>query len=669
MSDEALERIKFLTKRIEVANAQYYGDDDPELSDYEYDRLFRELQELEKKYPEYRDLASPTLKVGVDITNKPFSEVKHRVPMLSLDNALDINEFREFYLRVVNDLSVSTDLEFLLEYKFDGLAIELEYQNNKLVRGSTRGDGLVGENITQNLRTIKNLPQEINKVNKSIPKNFEVRGEVVLPIQAFIDLNKQRQENEEKAFSNPRNAAAGSVRQLDSRITASRPLEFFAYDILSSENLDLETQSSISSLLIDMGFAVQKSHLVTSVDEVGFLYQEIQNRRNQLPFEIDGLVIKLNSLLLQSELGFRSRSPKWAIALKFPPEEAITKLLGVTLQIGRTGVATPVAELEEVRVGGVNVKRATLHNFQEIERKDLKIGDYVLVRRQGDVIPAVVSSLVEKRRGDEKKIEIPKICPECGGSLHKENQDDVHFRCANLNCPAKLIERLKYFVSRNGFNIDSLGEKILVQLLENKLIKDPADIFNLKYDNLVNLDRFAEKSASNLIDAIDNAKNISFNKFIFSLGIRYVGEQTAKTLAKNYNSINDLESSNVEDLIKLEDIGEKVAIAISKYFCDPEEKRIREKMFSFGVKIDYGQSFIKSEEFFGKTFVITGSFSSYSRDQLREIIEGRGGKVSSSISKNTNFLLLGQDPGSKLEKAEKLGVMIIEEEAFLKMLG
>lgn len=674
MSEEVKKRVDFLVSKINLANKQYYIDSDPELSDQEYDVLFRELVELEKQYPSYKSVNSPTLRVGALPLETPFSEVSHRVPMLSLDNALDIEEFSLFYNRIKEELDIKEEkVPFFVEYKFDGLAVELEYQDGILIRASTRGDGVIGENITQNVRTIKNLPQYITFDEYKLPKTFEVRGEVVLPIKAFEELNKKREENDEKIFSNPRNAAAGSVRQLDPLVTASRPLEFYAYDFLSASIVDLPTQSSISSLLRNLGFSVQQTTLLQTIDEVSEIYRDISEKRATLPFEIDGLVIKLNDVSLQKILGFKSRSPKWAIALKFPPVEVITQLNDVSLQIGRTGVATPVAELQEVRVGGVIVKRATLHNFEEVERKDLRIGDYVVVRRQGDVIPAVVRSLHERRTGCEKKIEIPKICPECYGPLEKEGELDVHIRCVNSLCPAKCIERMKHFVSRGAFNIDSLGEKVLIQLFDNKLISTPADIFYLTYDDILSLDRFAEKSARNLISSIEASKSISFQKFIYALGIRYVGEQTAKTLSYYFDSLSDLESSSIEDLLGLEDIGETVARSIVQYFKDTNEKSIRQRMYDAGVSIVYpdkGSISVNAynESFSNKTFVLTGTFSSYTREQLKECIELRGGKVSSSVSKKTHYVVAGEQAGSKLDKARELGVSILTENDFVNML-
>lgn len=657
-------QISELRKKILNANKEYYENDSPSLSDSEYDILYRELVELEKLYPEYLSKDSPTQKVGSDFQNIAFSEVPHRVPMLSLDNALNKDEFQDFVNRLEGLLKKS-DYEFLVEYKFDGLAVELEYENGNFIRGSTRGDGVVGENVTDNLKTIKNIPKYINTNFKKL----EVRGEVILPINDFISLNQSRLDNDEKPFANPRNAAAGSLRQLDSKVTASRPLEFYAYDMLSEFDLGKEKQIEILQELSSLGFTVKNHMKFSSVQDIFNYFDECSNSRDSMPFEIDGLVVKVNNISYQSELGFKARSPRWAIALKFPPRESITKLLNVTYQVGRTGVLTPVAELEEVAVGGVFVKRATLHNEDEIVRKDLRINDYVLVRRQGDVIPAVVAAIADRRTGNEIKISIPTRCPVCHGAVLKDNAEDAHYRCQNEACPAKLIERLKHFVSRSGFNIDNIGEKLIIQLIENGLITRPSDLFKLNLNDIASLERKAEKSASNVIESIHKSKSIEFNKFIFALGIRFVGEQTAKTLAKNFSNISQLEIANKEDFLKLPDIGDKVADALVLYFQNSYELEMRNELFRHGVSIIYNQiNKAESASFSGKTFVITGTLDSYSRDQVKTIIEENGGKVSSSVSKKTDYLLCGADPGSKYQKALDLGVKVINEEQFNDLL-
>ena len=674
-------RILELYDIIETANEEYYLNDDPQLSDFEYDQYFRELQDLELSFPDLIKSDSPTKLVGtkkrdskalnLKTETQTFAEVAHREPMLSLDNALEKTEFEDFHNRTVALLGIDS-FEYLVEYKFDGLAVELEFENGEFIRGSTRGDGIVGEDITRNIMTIQNIPQKLN-IPKVIKGNkIEVRGEVVLPIKGFEILNIDRQEQGLKLFANPRNAAAGSLRQLDHNITAQRPLEFYAYDLKAVAGFDMLSQIDLERCLAEMGFSIQKNHVCKSIEEIFQIFDKSLTDRDVLPFEIDGLVVKVNDLGNQNKLGFKSRSPRWAIALKFPPRESVTKLNAITLQVGRTGVVTPVAELEEVRVGGVMVKRATLHNEEEIARKDLRIGDYVLVRRQGDVIPAVISSFPERRQGNEKIFVMPKNCPECGSPLLKDNVADVRYKCSFEGCPAKLVERLKHFVSRGAFNIDNIGEKLITQLIEKEILNDPSDIFRLKHETLVGLDRMAEKSATNVIDSIQKAKIIEFNKFIYALGIGFVGEQTAKTLSKSFQSIEDLYLAKDDDFLKVEDVGPKVAESLVKYFSNPKEKKIHQDLFSLGVHIEYPKletmSSGKSSVFQGKTSVLTGTLSSMSREEAKNIIEKLGGKVSSSVSKKTDFVIFGEDSGSKLVKAKELGVKIIDEDTFRKML-
>ncbi len=662
--EEIESRIKSLRELIEQANREYYLEDSPSLSDEEYDSLFRELHNLELEYPQFALSNSPTKKVGVK--SEKFSEVMHREPMLSLDNARNEKEFSEFNKRVKEALEVETP-EYLIEYKFDGLAIEIVYENGEMKIASTRGDGTYGEDVTANVRTIKNIPHTIKMGSVMLPDRFEVRGEVLLPIDDFNRLNEERVLNDEPPFANPRNAAAGSLRQLDESVTAKRPLVFFAYGLSSQDNFSARSQFEILTLLNDAGFQVEK-HLVSSdYQEIVQIFSESLMERDLLPYEIDGLVIKVNSLSQQAVLGLKSRSPRWAIAFKFPSREAVTKLIDIKVQVGRTGVITPVAELEPVKVGGVVVKRATLHNEEELKRKGLLVGDMVLIRREGDVIPAVIAPLPERRTGDEYLFTMPERCPVCDTRLVRVQEQDVQIRCPNAGCPAKLLERLKHFVSKGGFDIDNLGEKLLKQLLDKEIIHSPADLFSLDVDTLASLDRMGMKSATNVFTAIQDRKVVHLSRFIYALGIRYVGEQTAKALARYAGDFSTLETMPLESLEKIPDVGPTVAKAIRDYFDDADESSLRARMFSFGVQVESEEVNKRGRSFEGLTFVLTGTLPGMKRDEAKARIEDEGGKISSSVSKKTDYVLAGEDAGSKLDKAKELGVKIISEEEFLRM--
>ncbi|HMO17283.1 MAG TPA: NAD-dependent DNA ligase LigA [Oligoflexia bacterium] len=685
------ERAAELRSILRRANVEYYLDDAPSLSDYEYDQLFKELASLESKFPSLLTPDSPTQQVGyqqANVSNEAeaanyrvkvarFSPVQHREPMLSLDNALTPDELHQFFSRINSALSLSGDieLEYLIEYKFDGLAVELVYENGLLVLASTRGDGVVGEDITANILTIKSIPTKINfdklsSTSKTLPSRIEVRGEVLLPIASFNALNEIRLKEGLPLFANPRNASAGSLRQLDERVTSSRPLEFYAYSISSPEPFPLIKQSDMLYLLGSLGFRVEKHEVIREVENIFACYERELTARDSLPFEIDGLVVKLNDINYQRLLGSKSRSPRWAIAFKFPPSEMSTRLLDITLQVGRTGVVTPVAELEPVIVGGVCIRRATLHNEEEIRRKDLKIGDIVLVRRQGDVIPAVVAAIPSRRTGNEIDFVMPQNCPVCNELLEKVEEDHVQLRCPNLLCPAKTLQRIKHFVSKGGFDIEHVGEKFISQLLENNLISAPSDLFRLEAKDILGLERMAEKSADNVLKSISAKKTISLSKYIYSLGIRHVGEQTAKVLAMEFGSLEELSSSTIERLENISDVGPVVAKSIYEYFRDPYEARMREEMKNLGVTVLSESVSAKAGDgvFDKQTIVLTGTLSNYSRDEVSKIIESLGGKISSSVSKKTSFVLAGSEPGSKVEKAEKLGVRVITESEFMKMI-
>jgi DNA ligase (NAD+) len=663
--EEVESRLKALRELIEKANEDYYLKDSPKLSDEEYDLLFRELEDLEKEHPHLVSGDSPSRKVGAK--SERFSEVLHREPMLSLDNARNEKEFREFHKRVTEALD-DKHPEYLIEYKFDGLAIEIVYEGGLLRVASTRGDGVAGEDVTANVKTIKNIPHTI--LSKNLPDLFEVRGEVILPIQDFNRLNEDRVAKGAPPFANPRNAAAGSLRQLDESITAQRPLQFFAYSLGSPEKLSHERQSEMLSWLKNTGFQVEKYFVTSDYSQISKAFATSLSERDRIPYEIDGLVVKVDRVEQQNILGAKSRSPRWAIAYKFPSREAVTRLLDIRVQVGRTGVITPVAELEPVKVGGVVVRRATLHNEEELKRKDLMIGDMVLIRREGDVIPAVVSTLVERRTGEERHFSMPERCPVCDETLVRVQEQDVQIRCPNSRCPAQALERLKHFVSRGGFDIDNIGEKLLKQLLENNLVASPADLFSLDVQTLAALDRMGQKSAENVYTSLQSRKHIPLHRFIYSLGIRYVGEQTAKVLARYAKSFSVLESLQTEELEEIPEIGPVVAKSIRSYFDDSDEQMMRSRMFELGVEIQPESESEGKENsaLLGTTIVLTGTLIGMKRDEAKSLIEAHGGKVSSSVSKKTDFVLAGEDAGSKLEKAEKLGVPVISEDDLLKMI-
>ncbi len=661
-------RIDELRALLERANESYYGLDQPIFSDQEYDELIRELRSLEENF-NFESQHSPSSKVG-SAKRTPFSPVRHRVPMLSLDNALNEAEFIDFNRRLID--TYNAEYEFLVEYKFDGVAVELVYENGVFIEGSTRGDGEVGEDITDNLRTLNSIPMKLKEgsVLAKFPR-IEVRGEVVIPIADFERLNEERLKAGQAVFANPRNSASGSLRQLDPEVTKSRHLKFFAYALYSDSKFTFNTQNDLLDALKSEGFIVNKHTLHNSVDEVLAEFRQRMEERENLPYEVDGLVVKVNSLSIQGILGEKARSPRWAIAFKFPPQEVTTKLLDITFQVGRTGAITPVAELEPIRVGGVVVKRATLHNEEEVKRKGLMIGDYVLVRRQGDVIPAVIQCFPDRRTGSEREFVMPVLCPECSSTLEKEQEVDIQWRCTNAACPSKRIERLKHFVSKGAFDIDNLGEKILELLIENNLLKTPADLFKLKVDHLVDLPRMGEKSATNIINAINGSKKIPFNKFLYALGIRHVGVETAKSLAKYANSLDTLTALSEKELSEIEDIGPKVSHTIFNYFKSEEESLMRGELFSLGVEILYLDKPVVALNSLvaGKTFVLTGTLPTMSRDQAKEKIEAAGGKVTGSVSKKTDFLVAGEEAGSKLQKAKELGVTILDEEGLINLLN
>ncbi|MGE3261424.1 MAG: NAD-dependent DNA ligase LigA [Bacteriovoracia bacterium] len=648
-------RMDALVERVNELNDAYHQKDAPLVSDAEYDKLYRELEELEGKYPDLRRSDSPTLRIG-SAPLAAFEKISHRVPMLSIANSMDEKELRAFDERVRKQLGVPAPVSYLTELKFDGLSVNLTYEKGILVSGATRGDGTVGENVTPNVRTIRNLPLRLK--GKALPDLVEIRGEIMLPLEAFRELNREQEDAGEKVFANPRNAAAGSVRQLDSKVTASRDLRLFAYALGVWEGGKRpKLQSEILETLFSWGFESHAFHRVCSgPDEIQVYYEEIAEKREGLRFDIDGVVVKVNRLDWQEELGFVSRSPRSMTAYKFPPRQESTFIKDIQVQVGRTGVLTPVALLEPVNVHGVVVGRAALHNQEEIDRKDIRIGDWVLVQRAGDVIPEVVRVLVEKRSGKEKKFHLPNKCPSCGTKTVKM-EEEVAIRCPNEDCPAQNLEALEHFVAKGGMNIVGLGPRILEQLVAEKLVTHFSDLYTLTEEQLLRLEGFQAKSAQKLIQSIQQSKNAKLSSLLNALGIRHVGERLAASIAREYPDVNNLLKATAEELLGVEDVGEIVAKSIVDYFSKTKNKKEIQRLLALGVKPTSLTR--QSNALMGKTLVITGTLPDISRQQASEWIEARGGKVSSSVSKKTDYLLAGEDAGSKLDKARELNVPIV----------
>ncbi len=658
-------RIDYLVEALNEHSYRYYVLDAPTVSDAEYDREFRELTALEEQYPEFKRNDSPTTRVGSHPLSA-FTEVQHKVPMLSLANAMNAGELREFNASVEKLIGTNQNVEYTVEDKFDGLAISLLYRDGVFVRAATRGDGTTGEDVTANVKTIKSVPL---KLKKEIKGELEIRGEVVFLKDRFDDFNAERVAAGEAPFANPRNAAAGSLRQLDSRVTAKRPLTFFCYGV--TDYGDLTSQYDCMQFASELGFKISSFlHKVHGAEEIVQAYKELGEKRPSLPYDIDGMVVKVNDLALQEQLGFRQRSPRWAIAAKFEPIEENTKLLDIVIQVGRTGALTPVAILEPVKVSGVVVSRATLHNEEEIERKALLIGDTVVVRRQGDVIPAVVAALTNLRDGSERKFTFPKVCPECGGKVVKPEGEAVT-RCINPKCPARIEERLIHFASRDAANIDGMGVKMVELLLEYNLLNDISDIYRLKYDDLIKLPRMGDLSVKNLLAAIESSKDISLDKFLFALGIRHVGEKTAMVLAKKAGTIEHFLELEEAELLELNDVGDEIASSVMAYITNDEEISLINNLLRLGLRIkECAQETISEGGFFnGKTVVITGTLASMSRNEAGDKVTAQGGNVTSSVSKKTDYLILGENPGSKYDKAMQLGIPILKEDEFLAALN
>ena len=673
---QAQKRIEKLRGEINLHNHRYYVLDDPVISDAEYDQLMRELETLEGKFPQLVTPNSPTQRVGAAPLDK-FEEVRHAAPMLSLANAFQESEVQDFDERVKRDLEkkkmikIGSEIEYCGELKIDGVAVDLIYIDGQFVTGATRGDGFVGENVTQNLKTIKTIPMTlIVKKGETLPSRLEVRGEVYLPLKAFQELNRKREKNGESLFANPRNAAAGSLRQLDSSITAQRPLDIFCHGIGQFTGYPLNSQWGILETLQGWGFKVNPHRqLCSNLEKVFDFYRKMDELREKLPYEIDGTVLKVNPLPFQESLGAIARSPRWALAFKFKPKQVTTKIKDIIVHVGRTGALTPAAVLEPVRVGGVTVSSATLHNQDEIDRKDIRIGDTVVVQRAGDVIPEVVQVIPEKRTGKEEKFRLPNRCPVCGSEVDRPEGEAVA-RCTGIACPAKLKETIIHFASRDAMNIEGLGEKIIEQLVDRDLVKDYADLYLLTFEKMLTLERMGEKLARNILTAIERSKKTSLDRLIYALGILHVGEHVAKLLAQHFLNLEEISHSSFETLKSIEGIGEKIASSIVKFFGQKANQRVIQKLQERGLEypIQSSKLPLKHRKWEGRTFVFTGGLTTMSREDAKSRVESLGGRVSSSVSKKTDFVVVGEDPGSKYEKARSLGVKILSEDEFIRMI-
>ena len=661
---EAKQRIKDLRKQVEYHAKKYYDDDKPEISDFEYDMLMVELRNLEKEYPEFQSKDSLTQKVGGHV-KEGFEKVVHEVPLQSLQDVFSIEEVKD-YVEKINEKAEEQNIQdrmYVVETKIDGLSAALEYKNGIFVKGATRGNGLVGEDVTENLKTIKTIPKKLNEDIDII-----VRGEVFIGKKDFEKMNKEREENDEELFANARNAAAGSLRQLDSKITSKRPLDIYIFNVQKVEGKEFNSHFEELEYLAGLGFNVNPVRIpCKNMQEIQSAINKIGEDREKLTFGIDGAVVKVDDLKFREILGTTAKTPRWAVAYKYPPETKETKLKDIVCQVGRTGVITPMAILEPVVVAGSKISKTTLHNEDFIKEKDLKIGDIVVIQKAGDVIPEIVRAVKEKRTGKEKDFEMPKVCPVCGAEAVREEGESA-IRCTGIECPAKLFRNLVHFVSREAMNIDGLGESIIKQLLDKNLIKNVADIYTLKFEDIASLKKNGQKFAQNLVDSINRSKSNDLSRLITAFGIRHVGNKASKILAQRYKKMDNLMDATAEELALIDDIGPIVANSIREFFLQDQTIDLIQRLKQAGVNMEHQEEEIVENRFDGKTFVLTGSLDNYSRTEATNIIEKYGGKVSSSVSKKTDYVLAGQEAGSKLEKAESLGIRILTEDEFEEMI-
>ncbi|EHM41132.1 NAD-dependent DNA ligase LigA [Anaeroglobus geminatus] len=662
VKDKEYERLQELKEKLDYYSYLYYTLDRPSITDYEYDLLYRELEKIEGAHPEWVTPDSPTQRVGHKIQGG-FTKYTHDRPMLSLGDVFTDNELREFDRRVRDDLGGEA-LEYVVELKIDGLAINLIYENGTFVRGVTRGDGIVGEDVTNNVRTIKTIPLKINNMSPHI----EIRGEVYMSVGAFDALNRQREEDELEPFANPRNAAAGSLRQLDPQITAERNLSFFAYAIGGTVGIEINSQEELLADLKKFRFHVNKEYrkFVNMEDVIKFIHTW-DERRDELPYATDGMVVKVNSFAQQARLGNTVKIPRWAVAYKFPPERVVTKVLDISVSVGRTGVLTPAADLEPIRLAGTTVKRATLHNEDYIREKDIRIGDEVIIQKAGEIIPEVVGPVTTKRDGTETVFVMPSRCPGCGEPVVRL-KGEAATRCVNPECPAIIGEKVAHFVSRNAMNIDGLGEAIVNQLLERKLIRNVADIYSLKKEELSALDGFGDKSADNLLRAVENSKKVGLARVIFALGIRFVGAKAGRILAEHFGSVEVLAEASLEELTAVDEIGPRIAESLRQWFALPDNAELVARLQAAGVDMTAEKKETKGDSFAGEIVVLTGRLEIMSRKEAEAAVIERGGECTSSVTKKTTLVVVGAEPGSKYDKARNLGTRIISEEEFIAWL-
>lgn len=657
-------KILKLKDELNRHNYRYYILNDPIISDFKYDEMLRELEALENKYPKFKTLDSPTQRVGAPIL-KFFKPLEHRTPMLSLSNAKDQNEIVNFYHRILKLLKLN-NVEFVGETKLDGIGVELIYENGIFTAGATRGDGYIGENITQNLRTIRQIPLKL--LGDNIPEILEVRGEVIISNENFQELNRNRENKNEPLFANPRNAAAGSLRQLDPKITEKRPLEIYIYAFGEITDNNFETHWDFLKQLKKWGFPTNPYNKILSDEKEMIKYfNKMENDRNTLPYDIDGIVLKVNSLDHQNKLGTRTRNPRWAIAGKFKPKQEITQIISIDEQVGRTGIITPVANLKPVKISGATISRVTLHNQDEIDRKDIRINDFVIVERAGDVIPKVIKVIKKKRTNNTKTYKLPKKCPVCNSPAIKI-ENGALLKCSNISCPAQLKKSIEHFVSKKAMDIAG-AEATMNLLVEAKLISNVAELYDLKEEDLVELERFGKKSAQNLIKSVDKSKNTSLQKLIYALGIPNVGEYTSKLLAKKYRNFKSLLNAKQDELVEIEDIGPIVAESILTFVREEKNIKVINSLFQHEINPTYDNSKNELQKLKNKTFVLTGTLENYTRDKAKSLIENAGGKATNTVSKKTDYLIAGSNSGTKLKKAKKLNIKILNESEFKNLFS